>query len=337
MKVVFSEGSNLNNSIYGKSELPIKMFLEQRGEQFEQQSVLKDLFQMHRSTNFSERFTSMTAMEGLKPVGENGAFPTDGMQEGFHKDLEATVWKDSFTISREIIDDSKLMELKKRPAAFVTACGRTREQYGAAIFGGAMKGLSKVPFAGMEFDITGADGLSVFHTQHPSKIASVKTKQSNKFADAFSVEALDAAESAMHLFMGDNDELLDVAPDTIIIPEIPALKRAVFAAIGADKEPTTANNAFNYQYGRWTVICWNYLNKFVAKGSAPWILMDSKYNDLYGGAIWLDRTDFEVDNYIDKGTGAAVWTGYSRFGAGFNDWRAFAIGGVANGTQLIGA
>ncbi|MGM9601401.1 MAG: hypothetical protein ACI3W5_07440 [Faecousia sp.] len=337
MSIIFSEGSNLNNSIYGKVQIPIQRFLEKRGEQYEQESVLKNLFLMGKSSNFADRFTAMTAMEGFKPVGENGAYPMDGMQESFYKDLVYTVWKNSFSISREIIDDGKMAELKKKPAAFITSYGRTREQFGAALFGQAIQGLTQADFAGAKFDITAADGLPVFHTQHPSKLAKVKTKQSNKFVDGFSVEALDAAESAMHLFKGDNDEILDVAPDTILIPEDPVLKRKVFAAIGADKEPATANNAFNYQYGRWTVIVWSYLNKFVANGTSPWILMDSKYNELYGGAVWNDRVELEVDSDVDKNTSANIWRGYSRFGATFNDWRAFCVGGVSGGTQLVTA
>ena len=31
MGIVFSEGSGLNDSIYGKCQAPIRMFLEQRG------------------------------------------------------------------------------------------------------------------------------------------------------------------------------------------------------------------------------------------------------------------------------------------------------------------
>lgn len=44
MKIIFSESSNLNNSVYGNCQAPIKMFLEKRGEEFEQNSVLKNLF-----------------------------------------------------------------------------------------------------------------------------------------------------------------------------------------------------------------------------------------------------------------------------------------------------
>ena len=159
-------------------------------------------------------------------------------------------------------------------------------------------------------------------------------KQCNLFNDAFSADALGKMESAMHLFRGDNDEILDVAPDTILIPENADLKKTVFAAIGADKEPTTANNAFNYQYGRWNVIIWPYLNKYLTAGTSPWVLLDSKYNETYGGAVWRDRIKLEVRSTIDDNTDANVWRGRSRFNACFNDWRFAAIGGVSSGNEL---
>ena len=157
---------------------------------------------------------------------------------------------------------------------------------------------------------------------------------SNLFSDAFSVDALGRMETRMHLFKGDNGEILDVAPDTILIPEDADLKKAVFAAIGADKDPVTANNAFNYQYGRWTVIVWSYLNQFLSSGKAPWVLMDSKYNQTYGGAVWNDRIQLSVRSTVDENTDANVWRGRSRFNATFNDWRFAAVGGVTGGTTL---
>ena len=54
MKITFAEGSGLNDSVFGKCQAPIRMFLEQRGEQFEQVSVLKHLFLMGSSENRSE-------------------------------------------------------------------------------------------------------------------------------------------------------------------------------------------------------------------------------------------------------------------------------------------
>jgi len=334
MKITFSEGSGLNDSVFGKCQAPIRMFLEKRGEQFEQQSVLKDLFVMGKSYNYGDLMTTMTAMSGFEPVGENGAYPADGIQEGYQKLLVYETWKDSFSISQEIVEDAKIMDLKKQPAAFMTSYHRTREMFGAALFAGAIMGLSTVKFKGRSFNINSADGQTLFFNAHPPKVSG--SNQGNLFSDSFSADALGKMETTMQNFRGDNDEILDVAPDTILIPNIASLKKDVFAAIGADKEPTTANNAFNYQYGRWTVIIWPYLNQYLAAGTAPWVLLDSKYNETYGGAVWNDRIQLEVKSTVDPNTDANVWRGRSRYNATFNDWRFAAVGGITGADKLNG-
>ena len=332
MKIIFSESSSLNNSVYGNCQAPIKMFLEKRGEEFEQNSVLKNLFLMGSSKNYGDVMTTLTAMSGFEPVGENGAYPLDGMQEGYQKLLKYQTWKDSFSVSKEMIEDGKLLDMRKQPAAFMTSYKRTRELFGAALYGAAMMGNGSVTFKGVKFDLTGADGSNLFAKEHVPKVSG--DKQCNLFKDAFSVDALGKLETKMHLFRGDNDEILDVAPDTILIPENADLKKAVFAAIGADKDPVSANNAFNYQYGRWNVIVWPYLNHYVTNGVSPWVLLDSKYNETYGGAVWNDRIQLDVRSTIDENTDANVWRGRSRFNACFNDWRFAAIGGIAAGNSL---
>lgn len=331
--ITFTEGSGLNDSIFGKSQEPIKAFIEERGEAFEQKSMLPELFNISPSKHFSEKFTSMTAMDGFQPVGENGEYPWDGQQEGFSKVLEHMTWKDKFSLSREIIDDGKLMDLKKKPAGFVRAFYRTREQFGAAIYGGALQKQSAINFKGRSFDITGADGQPLFSKVHPSKIKASRT-QTNLFADGFSNDALMAAESAMQDFRGDNNEVLEVAPTTILIPNDYALKKSVFAAIGADQDPDTANNGFNFNFGRWTVIIWQYLNQFIASGTKPWVLIDKAYNEEYDGAVWLNRVNLEVRSEL-AGNDANVWKGYARFTAGVNDWRFACAGGISGGTQLL--
>lgn len=330
--ITFTEGSGLNDSIFGKSQAPIRMFIEKRGEAFEQQSIIKEVFMMGTSKQYGEKLTSMTAMDGFQAVGENGAYPLDSMQEGYSKTLEHVTWKDSFSLSREIIEDSKMMDLRKKPAAFIAGYYRTREKFGAALFGTAIKGSTSVKFAGKTFETKCADGQALFSNAHPSKVG--KATQSNIFKDAFSVDALSAMETSMQNFRGDNGELLDVAPDTIVIPNLFSLKKAVFAAIGADKDPATANNGFNYQFGRWNVIVWAYLNQYITASTAPWMLIDSRYNKEYGGAVWLDRTNLEVRSTLDENTDANVWRGYARFIAGFNDWRFAAVGGVSSGDSL---
>ena len=332
MPIIFSESSGLANTIFGKCEAPVRMFLEQRSEAFDQNSLLKDLFLMGTSENYGDLLTTMTAMEGFKPVGENGAYPEDSMQEGYSKLIVYETWKDRFTISREMIEDAKLMDMKRQPAAFMTGYERTREMFGAAVYASWMNKKNGFTFRGKYFDTRSADGKNLVDTAHPAKVKGAV--QSNCFSDAFSKEALGLAETAMQNFRGDNNEILNVAPDTILIPNDAKMKESVFAAIGADKDPTTANNAFNYQYGRWTVIIWPYLNQFLEAGAKPWALLDSSYNQEHGGAVWNDRVPLTITSDEDKNTDAAIWRGRARFNATGNDWRFLSVGGIAGGTAL---
>lgn len=335
--IVFSFGAGLNDTIFGKCQAPVKALIEHRAEAFEQQSMLKSIFNFGSSKHFAETIASMTGMEGFKPVGEGAAYPMDGMQEGFSKIIKHHEWKNAFAITQAAIEDAKMMDLRKKPEAFVTSYYRTREKFGAAMLAG---GLGKsINFEGVTFDTTGADEKPLFDKEHPSALTAKGVKkvaaQSNYFAGAFSNETLGKLATRMQNYADDRGDPLAVAPDTIIIPNDEGLKYAIFEAIGADKDPGTSNNGFNYHYGMWTVIVWPYLNGLLKAGDSdkPFILLDSKYNKLYDGADWLERVKLSVKSKVDDNDNN-VWKGRARFGVGFNDWRAFAIGGVTGGTAL---
>lgn len=330
--IIFSEGSGVADSIYGNCQAPIRMFVEQYGEECERMSVLPHLFKMGTSESYGDYLTGLTAMDGFDPVGENGAYPEDSMEEGFGKLLRYETWKNSFSISQEMVEDAKVMDMAAQPRQFMASYNRTREKFGAALFGGAINGSKTISYRGKTFDASAADGKSLFSTAHPAKIKGAA--QTNFFSNAFSLDALDRAEAAMHLFRGENNDILEVAPDTILIPEDPVLKREVFKAIGSDLDPAASTNAFNHQYGRWNVIIWPYLNQFVAKGKQPWILLDSKFNETYGGAVWNDRIKLAIKSEIDPSNDANRWKGRSRFNATFKDWRFACLGGMEGGTDL---
>lgn len=330
-QIIFGKMSGLNDSIYGKSEAPIKAFLEENVKAYTDMSFVEKVFKMMSSDNYGEKLTSLTSLaQGFMPVGEGGAYPKDDRQEGYSKFMEHETWKDSFTVTKEMIEDSKLLDLNRTGAkGFIDAYALTREKYGASILVGAVNGTSTT-FRGMKVDCTCNDGLSIFSTAHTSSTGNADV-QSNKFSNAFSEDALGLVETAMQNFYDDNGEILTVAPDTIIIANDAAMKKKVFAAIGADKDPNTSNNAFNYVFGRWNVITSPYLNG-LPKGA--WILEDSKYNDNYNGLIWFDRIPLTVSSYIDENTDNNVWKGRSRFVAGCNDWRGIAVAGITGGTTL---
>ncbi len=333
MGMTFTIGSGVNNSIFGICQAPIQAFLESQGEAYEQASPLKDLFVMGKDKHTVVMLTGMTAMKGFIPTEENGAYPSDEMQEGFQKMLRHQTWKNSFAVSREAVEDSVLMNFRQKPTAFLKSYYRTREKFGAQLYAGAMEGKEKIQIGGFTFDLTCADGMPLLHSKHPSKLNPKKT-QCNAFSDPFSAKALSYLETKMQHFEGDAGNLLDVSPTTILIPNDPEAKAQVFAVIGADKDPATSNNAFNYQFGRWNVRCWSYLDQYLKKGTDfPWMLLDEAYSADYNGAIWYDRTELDVRSVLSRND-ANEWLGFSRWSAGFNDWRFAAAGGIAGAEAM---
>lgn len=329
--ITFSESSGVADSIFGKSQAPIQRFIEKRAENHEQNSVIRAVFDMNTSKNYAEKIVGLTGMDSFGAVGENGAYPVAGMSEGYSKVFEHMTWKNSFALSREIVEDSKTIDLRRRPEAFIASYHRTRERFGAALFGAAINNSKTITFGGNTFETTCYDGSALFSKAHYS--LDTLSTQCNIFSNDFSADALGMLESRMQNFTGENGETLDIAPDTIIIPNIHSLKKIVFSEIGCGGDIISAGNGFNYQYGRWNVIVWPELNKYIGTNK-PWILFDSRYNKSCGCAVWFDRTPLEVSSRIDDNTDANVWRGYARFSAGFNDWHGFALAGVTSGNAL---
>lgn len=329
--IIVSEASARNDMLYGKWQGAVISFLEKRLEQVDRKSLAGKVFKKVNSTHWAESFGSLTAIGDFKPSPENGKYPVSDFEQGYSKILKNYTWKNSFAISREMLEDGNLINMKKQPAGFVTAYERTRERFFANLLGSALQGLTVAKFGDEEFDVTGADGATIFATDHVGKVS--KKNISNAFSDAFSADALGEAMTRMQNIKGDNDETLALSPDTLVIPNLTGLKKDIFAVIGSEKEPGTGNNDFNYLFGNLNVIVWPYLNDFITPGSEPWILMDSKYMEQVDCAVWLDRVPLTINSVVDEND-ANRWKGRARFGGGFVDFRGMMAGGVAHGEAL---
>ena len=330
-----SIGSGLNGTIYGDCQVPLKAFLESRGEAFQRESLLPYLYRMEKSRHWAERYSSETAMGDFEPVGEGGDYPKTGFEDGYFRDIVNMTFKQSFSVTQELVEDCLLGTMKQRANKLVTAYGRTREKFGRILYAGGLCGTT-VSYKGKTFACGSADGQALFSKTHPNKVNGAK--QTNLYKGTFTNTLLGKIETEMQNIKGDNGELLGVAPDTIWIPNDAALKDAVFSAVGADKEPTSGNNAFNYQFGRWNIIVDPYLTAALTdmgkSGEKPFFLLDSKFIELNDGPIFQDRVPLDVKSVIDNNNDNNVWQGRARFGAGFADWRFVAVGNMSTGTDL---
>lgn len=330
-----SIGSGLNGTIYGDCQVPLKTFLESRGEAFQRESLLPYLYRMEKSRHWAERYSSETAMGDFEPVGEGGDYPKTGFEDGYFRDIVNMTFKQSFSVTQELVEDCLLGTMKQRANKLVTAYGRTREKFGRILYAGGLYGTT-VSYKGKTFACGSADGQALFSKTHPNKVNGAK--QTNLYKGTFTNTLLGKIETEMQNIKGDNGELLGVAPDTIWIPNDAALKDAVFSAVGADKEPTSGNNAFNYQFGRWNIIVDPYLTAALTdlgkSSEKPFFLLDSKFIELNDGPIFQDRVPLDVKSVIDNNNDNNVWQGRARFGAGFADWRFVAVGNMSTGTDL---
>ena len=332
--VTVSIGSGLVDPIFGKCQVPLASYIEKLGEAFERESLLKYLFHFENSRHWAEQHSSETAMDDFVPVGEGGEYPRTGFESGYDRIIENMTFKQSFSVTQELVEDAQLGEMKRRARKLITAYGRTREKFGRALYAGGIYGTT-VSFGGKSFACNSADGLALFHKEHVNKVNG--KKQCNLYKGNFTATLLGKIETEMQQITGDNGELLSVSPDTILIPNDAALKDAVFSAIGADKEPTTSNNAYNHQFGRWNVIIDPYLTQALAamgKTDKPFILLDSKFLETGDGAIFQERKKLDVKSVVDQNNDNNSWRGRARFGAGFVDWRFAAAGNISTGKDL---
>lgn len=333
--IIFSEGSGVADSAFGLAQAPIKSVILQQAQLWESKMLYPKIFKQETSTHALEQYSSFTDLGDYEAVGENGAYPSTGFQEGYKKIIENVTWKSQFAISQEAMEDATLPGVKQGASKLGRTYERTREILAADWLAAAVSADS-IARGKFSFSTKGADGQRLFSTAHPNFFSPSDSSldQSNLFADEFSADALKYAAAAMNGFMDEDRQYVDVEPKTIIIPNNPALLKAVMAAVGTPDDPETANNAFNYSCGIWNVLVWQQLNATLGNDSTVWFLLDGDYNQLVGSAILQNRTKQTIKSVIDDND-ANVWKGRCRFGVGANDWRGFCAGGVVGGSQLI--
>nr|MBQ8244291.1 hypothetical protein [Oscillospiraceae bacterium] len=334
--IIVSENSNVVNSLFGELQAPLKSLLERENELWmnKEGNIVEKIFVNFPITTHSATIGGLLGSNGFAPVGENGAYPTAGIEEGYFQTFIPETWKGSFMISMEMMEDKLSAVMKGQPIAFLDDYYRARHNFFWGLLGAALQNKDALVLNGKSFSVKGKDGSRVFSTAH--KIKRTGKTQSNAFANSFSQTDLGKVATAMQNLKTDGGELANVQPNTIIIPNLEAAKAEVFGVLGAYHDANTAaGNKYNYQFGNWNVAVSPYLNQYVDETaeSFPWILADLEYNKRYYGAVDVDRKPLTVRSTIAEND-ANVWKGNARFTGAFHDFRAFAVGGVSWGSEV---
>lgn len=329
--IILTEGNGTLNALFGDIQAPIVSHIEEKCQAWEEKLIFPMIFREQKIETFAGAYTSTTEMDDWEPVGENGAHPSNGFEGGYTKIIQDMVWKDQFGVSQEAAEDQQLGRAFKDTTKFVNAYYRTKERFFAQMLASAANGNSSFKRNGFEFDLKSADGKNLFATDHPSKVKG--GNQTNKYQDAFSGAAWGKAITAMQNLKGDNGDILGLCPDTLVIPNIYAMTEAAYAYVNSHNVPGSGNNDANSLYGNQNIIIWPYLNEFITNGTAPWFVMDSKYNQDADGLVYQNRLDMTIRSVLGDND-ENIWKGRARFAGGFVDWRAILGGGLASGSSL---
>jgi hypothetical protein len=332
--MIFLKNSALNDDVFKGSQAPIKKFLlDSEATAKREHNVMETIFNVMDVDDWATKFTGLTSKGNFSDVGENGAYPTTDQQQGYSKQIEDTTWKSSFKVSKEMLEDAKIMDIRKEASNFVASYYRTRSQYAAAILNNGVS--TTMTYQSKVYDITCNDTLALFSTAHTYKVSAGTF--SNYFNAGFSYDNLCRVEELMQKFKDDNGNYMDIQPDTIIIPNNARIKRLVADAVWTkgDERPGTADNSYNYQAGRWNIVTWNYLANpaTITTGYDGWYLMDSRYNSMEG-LMFCDRLPMEVKSWVDENTDCNLWGGRARFAAAPVNPRAIAFCAAGLGSSI---
>jgi len=231
-----------------------------------------------------------------------GAIEYDDADQGYKTTFTHTEFARGFKVERKLVDDDLYNVINARPAGLALAAQRKREKDAANIFINAFA-------SGM-----GADSQYLCDGSHPASPANTASTQSNAGTTALSRDAIIATRKLMRAFEDDRGELINVNPDTLLIP--PELEDVVYPLTQSVLKPGGANNDANYigSLGL-NVIVWDYLTD-----SNNWFMIDSMLAKQH--LLWFDRVplEFSVDPSSDFNL-EAKYRGYMRYSLGWSDWR----------------
>ena len=342
MAVIINIDESAKRSAFNILQEPITMLLENQTEKYEKGSLLPKIYVMRKMDKYQEEFRSSTAMGNFKPTEDMEPANLTDFEESYGKTFKTQIWTNSFAVSKQTIEDNQRLTMNSKALGFIKTYGRSRELYGFSMLSGALS--SSVTYQGKKFITTGMDTTdgsldgtkqTYFINTHKSVIADVDD-QSNKFRASLDLYADGAAEklkeivgkvsTSMANYYDDKGNIIDINPTRIIAPNHYMFKDVLLTALRAKNTSDMGGSAQNIQAGEWEIIFTPYLNKLTGftESDQAFVMIDPVGNNERLGAVWFDRTDLEVESYVDKRSKANIWDGRARYAAGFGDFRAMA-------------
>ena len=342
--IVYSKSTS-NLGAIGKLETPIKMVIERESDLLTKKGGVCDwLFNVEKSSRFGETIITETDFDIFMSADEGSGAEIDSIEETGRKFIEHIQFLKEFVITAEMMEDAGYgiaPDAKRRIETFTRAYYKTRNKLCETAL--AQANSPYCNFARTTVDLTTADGLSLFNSNHKygtggntqsnyyyGDIFKTKIDSERKYSTEVFEESLSNLSVKLRNMKDENGEAMGYVADTIILPaNRPAAEMITKKTCGSEGALGNGYNDINLHYGNWNIVI---LPSWQTSDDRM-IIMSSEANKNLGGNMFFNRVPLTVTNWVDNHTGNYVWNGRCRFGVGFGTYK-HAILAVDSDTKV---
>lgn len=272
-------------------------------QDFAESSIKSKLYNVRKSKHYSESVGGLTGIGGFVPT--DGAVPFTSFEEGYSKTFIHQVWKLGIEIKRELIDDSRILDMENMAGMLTNSWNFTLEEMLHAPFNNCT--ATTFVYEGKTFNNAGADGQALASNAHPSKTGK-GSDQSNQTTNELSIASLKDAEDMMKGLKTDVGKKGNWKGDTLLVPY--ELRNEAWEIVYSTGKVNSGDNNVNPYREKFSVIVSDWLTNPKA-----WFLIDSRAmrNNLY----FIDRIPLEISSYKCPNTKNWKIDGYGRYSLGF--------------------
>jgi phage major head subunit gpT-like protein len=320
------------------------MFFDEDTQKNRDEELLNSLFVVKKSDRFAEKAGTFGSLGNFTEKTEGQDSTEDEFEQGYFNLLQHSTFTKDVVMSREWAEDAQIEMMAQRAKAMVRAYKRSQAQFASDLLTGG--DAESITYEGKTYSTKGGDNKAIFAPDHPLKTAkvlsggtSVAEVQSNVFTNKIGSGAnaavlLNRYANIMRNFKDDRGHVLGLLADTIVIPgNAYILEDTVKKIIGSDGETGTNYNDINTQRGKWTLVVDHLWTPNVTQANMPCIIMSSEANKDFLGSTFWNRVGLDIKSEIKTSSRNLLYNGYSRWSAGFYNWRHV----IMAGSSAVGA
>lgn len=273
-----------------------------------------------RTGDFFFKMTSKRPNERFSGVGAYGQIPLftgtvtyADVSQGYDSTLTPLEFAAGMQIGRDLQDDDQHNVIDTKPKSMAVAANRQYQTEASRFLNNAFSVDTRYN--------SHSEGVALCSNSHTTTSgASTAAGFDNLITGALNLVNLATMRIQMRGYRGDQAERISIMPDLVVIPVDLCVEG--FENIKSPDRPDTANRALNYNYGKYEIIEWEYLND-----ANNWFMADKSFMKSPSGNIWIDRIspEFAFVEVFDEIV--AKYRTYFRVGQGHWDWRW--IGGAS--------